>query len=278
MRYPLLRRRLTADTGSLLVAALTACAVGVLWAFVAANVHQMQRADFEKARDDSRRVASQVESDIARTFEVAITALLRAADQIGRADSINRFARVLADLRPAHPEIASLALADSTGRGHAVTREGVHAYDARDGEAFRYLAANAVHEAYLTLPFRGGQRNVPQVAVARRLENGAGDFDGIIAVTLDYAFVERMLQDERLGPNGTIALHRLDKTLFARAANLPVPVGRSTADAAVWRQYPLADEGLFEVASSAVDGKRRIVAFRRVRNLPLLAVATLAQP
>ncbi|MBL8808109.1 MAG: HAMP domain-containing histidine kinase, partial [Rhodospirillales bacterium] len=46
----------------------------------------------------------------------------------------------------------------------------------------------------------------------------------------------------------------------------------------VWRQYPLADEGLFEVASSAVDGKRRIVAFRRVRNLPLLAVATLAQP
>ncbi|MBI1245139.1 MAG: hypothetical protein GC202_09045 [Alphaproteobacteria bacterium] len=278
MQLRLLRRRdFTSDTGSLLVAALTVCAVAVLWIFVVANVHLMQQADADKARDDAVRVVGLIEGDVARTFEVAITALLRAADSIGRADSIDRFARVLADVRPAHPEISSFALADSLGRGHAVTRRGVHGYDAADGEAFKHLSASKTHDAYLSLPFRGGRREVEQVAVARRLENGAGDFDGIIAVTLDYSFVERMLYDERLGSAGTIALHRLDKVLFARAPGLHVPVGRSTADAAVWKHYPQADEGMFEVAASSVDGTRRIVAFRRVRNLPLLAVVTLAQ-
>ncbi len=271
------RRHFAPNPGSLLVLALTASSIVVLWAFVVASVAQLQSADMEKAREDARQVVDLIEGDTARTFEVAIIALLRARDSLGRADSIDRFSRMLAELRPAHPEITSFAVADSLGQGHAVTLDGVHAYDARGGEAFGYLAANATNDAYLALPFRGARRGTMQVAVARRLENGAGDFDGVIAVTLDYASVERMLQDARLGPRGTIALHRLDKRLFARAANLDVPVGRSTEDAAVWRQYPVADSGLFEVDASAVDGRRRLVAFRRVRNLPLLAVVTVAQ-
>ena len=261
----------------MLVLVLTACAVGLLWTFVPFAVRSLQVADGEKARAEAAHTVEMVGSDIGQTFEVAIASLRRAEDALDRADTLDRFARILADLDAAHPEISSLGLVGPDGRGRVVTRDGVHIVDAREGESFQFLSANDTREHFLSLPFRGRARDIAQIAIARRLNDDAGGFAGFVAITLDYAFVEHILHDARIGQNGTVRLHRLDKRMFAAVPSMPVAVGASTAGLLLWKHYAHLDYGQFETGPSLVDGLSRIASYRQVRHLPLVAVVTVAQ-
>ncbi len=271
------KRLFPSDPGSLLVLALALCAVAMLWTFVLVSVEIARARDHEKAREDAFQVATLIDGETARIFDVTLVALDRAVDALAMADPSHRFREILESLQASHPEITSVALLEANGHGTVTTLAGMRPFDGTANENVVFHHADPTRLPYISLPFAGSSSGAPRIAVSRQIDGDDRRTARIVAVTLDYGHVERMLHDARLGPNGTIALHRLDRVLFARAANLDMPVGRSTADAAVWRHYPQSTAAVFEVASSRVDGLRRIVAFRRVRNLPFLAVATIAE-
>jgi signal transduction histidine kinase len=273
-----LRHLLSFDAGSLLILSLTACAIAVLWIFVALSVARMQAADGDKARVEALHTVDALAGDIGLTIEVAIASLNRALDAHARSDRTEIFARILADLAPTHPEIATVALIDPTGHGEVVTRDGVHALDAREGESFRALSERDTTDVHIALPFGGRARGVPQIAVARRLDDASGRFAGIAAITLNFSYVEKQINNARIGQRGTVAIHRIDRRLFAASANLAVPVGQSTSDSELWTHYSHLEYGQFDAGPSAIDGIARNVSYTRISNLPLVAVATLAEP
>ncbi len=263
------------DLGSLLVAFLVACAIATLWIFVVANVGRLQNLDEANRRENATQIAGLLEGEIARSFDVAVATLDRAADGLGTPDFYAHAQRVLRDIEWTHPEITSVAVVDPDGRGRVATTGSVRDYADADSESLRHHRASRSHAVFLSLPFTGGASGLRRIAVSRRLDAPDGTFAGLVAVTLRYEYIEEMLHRARQGPNGTVHLHRTDKYFFARVPTQTELIGRPSSGIDLWYHYPDAEAGVYRVRVSTIDGASRIVAFRKVRNLPLIAAVTL---
>jgi two-component system cell cycle sensor histidine kinase PleC len=265
-----------ADPGSAFVVLLVACTIAVLWFFVATSVHQAQELDRQNSRKNAAQLAELLEGEIARSIDVAVATLDRAADGIGRPDQFEHFRNVLMDIAWTHPEITSVAVIDSSGFGRVVTTQGLRDYDGRTLETFIRHKERRSHDIHFSLPFQGSSSGLTRIAVSRRLDAPDGSFAGLVAVTLRYEFFDEILTRARQGPNGTVALHRTDKHLVARVPYEPLRVGRSSAAINLWAHYPERHDGTFDIQESPYGRVPRIVAFRKVRNFPLVAIVTLA--
>jgi two-component system cell cycle sensor histidine kinase PleC len=263
------------DLGSLLVAFLVACAVVTLWIFVTANVSRLQELDETNQRENATQIVGLLEGEIARSFDVAVATLERAADGLDRPDTFAHAQHVLRDTEWAHPEITSVAIVGPEGKGRVATATSVRDYEDAGSESLLHHRSRRSHAIYLSLPFTGSASGLRRVAVSRRIDAPDGAYAGFIAVTLRYEYIEEMLNRALQGPNGTVNLHRTDKHFFARVPTQTEIVGRPSSHIDLWHYYPDAMKGVYRVPVSAIDGADRTVAFRKVRNLPLIATVTL---
>ncbi len=264
------------DLGSGLVVLLVACAISVLWMFVSVGVERTQMLDRRNARENAEQLAQLLEGEVSRSIGVAVATLDRAADAIGRPDQFDHFQNVLRDIEWSHLEITSIAILDTSGFGRVASIQGIRDYDGRDTEAFAHHRDHLSHEIFFSLPFAGSNSGQRRISVSRRLDAPGGAFAGLIATTLRYEYFEDMLARARQGPNGTVALHRTDKVLVARVPPAPHLVGRSSAAVNLWQFYPERDATSFDIKESQYDRVPRVIAYRKVRNYPLITVVTLA--
>ena len=276
MNFPRLRSIVeNRDLGSTLVAFLVACAIATLWIFVVANVGRLQGLDEANQRANATQIAELLEGEIARSFDVAVATLERAADGLERPDAFAHAQRVLRDTEWTHPEITSVAIVGPDGKGRVATTASVREYVDPGSESLNHHRGTRSHVIYLTLPFTGSASGLRRIAISRRLNAPDGTYAGFIAVTLRYEYIEEMLHRARQGPNGTVHLHRTDKYFFARVPAQTELIGRASPGIELWRYYPEAEAGVYRVRVSTIDGANRIVAFRKIRNLPLIAAVTL---
>ncbi len=264
------------DLGSALVVLLVACAIAMLWAFVTTNVDRTTELDRQHMRENASQLAELLEGEIARSVDVAVATLDRAADAIGRPDQFQYFQNVLRATEWTHPEITSIAVIDSSGLGRVATHNAIRDYDGRESENFVRHRDHRARTIHISLPFEGSNSGLSRIAVSRRLDAPDGSFAGLIAVTLRYEFFDEILARARQGPNGTVALHRTDKFLIARVPYTPLLVGKSSAAINLWAYYPDSNSGVFEIRESQYDRVPRVVAYQKVRNFPLITIVTLA--
>jgi two-component system, cell cycle sensor histidine kinase PleC len=265
-----------ADPGSAFVVLLVACTIAVLWFFVTTSVQRAQELDRQNSRENAAQLAELLEGEIARSIDVAVATLDRAADGIGQPGQFGHIQRVLRETEWTHPEITSFTYFDASGRAHVSTVDAIHALDGRASESFAHHRDRSSRAIHLSLPFEGPNDGGRRIAVTRRLNAPDGSFAGIVGVTLRYEFFDEMLARARQGRNGTVALHRADKYLVARVPYSPLLVGSSSAAINLWAHFPQRLDGTFDIQESQYDRVPRIVAFRKVRNFPLIAIVTLA--
>ncbi len=271
-RRPFVERK---DFGSAFVAFLVVCAIATLWVFVVTNVRRLQEVDGNNQRENAEQIVNLLEGEIARSLDVAVAALDRAGDALGRPDAMAHAQKVLRDIDWSHPEITSVGVFDANGSGQVATNAAIRDFSDPGSEMLQHHRASRSRDAYMSLPFTGPETGLQRVAVSRRIDGAEGTFAGFIAVTLRYEYIEEMLDRARQGPNGTVNLHRIDKRIFARVPRMSGLVGRSSTGIDLWLYFPDAMSGVYRVPVSTMDGADRTVAFRKVRNFPLIAAVTL---
>jgi two-component system NtrC family sensor kinase len=116
-----------------------------------------------------------------------------------------------------------------------------------------------------------------RIVVSQRREGLQGEFDGVYAIALHASaftdFYRDLVRSER---GGTVSLFRHDGTIIAREPAPPVPGQVQPASGAMMRRILAGDaEGLLD-SVSPVDGRSRLVAFRRLPGQPLYVSASLA--
>ncbi|MDN3626995.1 hybrid sensor histidine kinase/response regulator [Methylobacterium isbiliense] len=108
-----------------------------------------------------------------------------------------------------------------------------------------------------------------QVSVARR---GPG-FRGVIAMAVDPAYFQAFYEQVRAGGLDTVALLRGDGAILARAPDSEPAVRRVPAGSGFLTTLAAAEERGFYLTRSAVDGRDRFYAYRRLPDLPVYVTA-----
>lgn len=108
------------------------------------------------------------------------------------------------------------------------------------------------------------------IVFARRLQDRAGRFAGIVLGTLEAGYFENFYRQLDVGPHGTIAMWSRDLELFSRSPRLPHRLGIRLANSELRDRLAAGERsGSFRRAGE-FDGERRLFVFRAVGELPFV--------
>jgi diguanylate cyclase (GGDEF)-like protein/PAS domain S-box-containing protein len=154
--------------------------------------------------------------------------------------------------------------------------------DLSDREHFRFQALATADELFISPPVAGRVSGKPTVQLARKLRTPDGSFNGVILASLDIPQVEQFYGSIDVGRAGVIALIGFDGVVRARSSGQPGVegiIGRSIAGEKlfdVYRQSPTGNYWNSDFAAQQ-DGVARLISYRVVQGLPLIAVIGLAK-
>lgn len=127
-------------------------------------------------------------------------------------------------------------------------------------------------EQHVSSLITGRSTNVQQFVVAQRLERN-GAFAGVAAITVPATLMAEFFRSLGLYTGSTVSVFRTDGWLVAR---YPLPDGpMNLANYILFTEHlPRSSTGTYDAVSPA-DGVTRVVAYRKIEDEDLLALASL---
>ncbi len=274
------RTSLASSVSSRLIALFLTIVISLL-GMIAVVSWQGYRSAIAQAETTGDNLSRALEQHAARTFE-AIDLSLRIVqsrvqgDLLGNADSQTVHA-LMKSLTDASPQIRSIVVLDENGlivqdSFNATPRIAPPATD-RD-----YFIAHKDHpdiEMFVGPTMRNRINGLWSIAATKRISKADGSFAGVVLAIVDPEYFRIFYNSIDLGPNGTLALVDIDARVMVRRPWVDELIGRPLPQPE--KQFSqLAEEtgGRYE-RLSPVDGRQRLVAYRRLPKLPLVAVVTL---
>jgi diguanylate cyclase (GGDEF)-like protein len=153
--------------------------------------------------------------------------------------------------------------------------------DLSEREPFRVHADSTTDELHISQPSIGHLSGKRSLQLTRRLTPD-GPFDGIITASLDIVELEKFCNSIDIGREGVVALVGFDGVVRARSgrdATAKGYVGQSVADRKLFGLFRQNPAGAYwnSVSSARFEGLSRLVSYRVVEGLPLIAVVGLAE-
>lgn len=141
--------------------------------------------------------------------------------------------------------------------------------------AFKAHEAGCCDDLLITKIDTGRVTKRPVVRFSRRLSSPAGEFGGVVLVTVEPSYVVSFQEDWRRGKNDFISARLASGALIAtKYGNLTTPIPIFYKDEPVFQK----DSGVeVQNAERFIDGEKRIVAWRKLANYPLVAIAALSR-
>ena len=142
---------------------------------------------------------------------------------------------------------------------------------------------NKTDQLYVSDPVIGHVTKKLTIELARRMNNADGSFAGIVVSSLDIAELEKFFSSLNLGKSGIVSLVGADGVLCARGGPDPTTqgfAGMSLIGSPLFRALAKNPAGNYwngAAASLRFDGTSRLMSYRTVAGLPLIAVVGLAE-
>ncbi len=145
-----------------------------------------------------------------------------------------------------------------------------------DREYFRHLSTTDTDDVFVGHPVVGRFTGKWYLQFARRLEKN-GTFAGIIVLSVDPGYISQVLRGLKLGPNDSAGLLLAsDGTYLARNVGIEHLLGKQVKSDRPYLLSGAADQGVF-IDNATYEPVRRIFAWRRLHNLPLVVFVGLAE-
>lgn len=241
----------------------------------------MRHDTLDRARTGELNLVNALSQDIARNVELYDLSLKAVVDGLAEPGFNELTPRVqdliLYDRAATASDLGAMLVLDRTGKVVRGSQPGFVGTDLSDREYFRALRADPRQGLLISKPFRRrvtGSDDV--IALARALHGPDGTFSGVAVGTLRLAYLNGLFAKADLGPRGAINLFLPDGTRITRAPYDQSSIGRSLAGTDNFKRLSSGRSGAF-VASSAVDGVRRMYAYTRVGDLPLILDVALSE-
>ncbi|RQR29282.1 GGDEF domain-containing protein [Burkholderia sp. Bp9143] len=243
---------------------------------------QSRNDALERASETSRNLGLIAERDIERNFELydlslqAVIAGLQRHDLTAAPASVRR--AVLFDNAMTARFLGSMLVLDASGNiildsANDQPRHGNFA----DRKYFTVHRDNPDAGLYVSDPYpsrlRGGALSI---GLTRRISNPDGSFAGVVVIAVNLEYFHQLFAGLSLGQHGSMSLIGSDGVMVMRQPYDVRTIGRDISQAATFKRFQTAREGVFSETAS-LDGVRRLYYFRHLPKLPLMIMVAEAE-
>src|ERR1700730_1625553 len=149
-------------------------------------------------------------------------------------------------------------------------------------ESFSVHTLSTSDDLYISPPSTGHMSGKTSIQLTRRLVRPDGSFGGVIGGSLNVLQLEDFYNSIDVGPAGVIALVGFDGIIRARSgrnAAASTFIGQSVADTKVFGLFRKTPTGAYwnSASSANLEGISRLVSYRVVEGLPLIAIVGMAE-
>jgi diguanylate cyclase (GGDEF)-like protein/PAS domain S-box-containing protein len=259
----------------MLLGAILICLVWVSLFFFLKNEH-----------DSAERAAIQNSTNLAGAFEEHLS---RSFSEIDRSLKIIRALHVrdrakfdLVDwLRSNHiltDEVLQITLIDREGKVRLGSFESAArtAPDPRDSDYYKAHIDASNDQVVIGKPVIDPATGNWVLQLSRRLENEDRSFNGVIVATLDPTYLMRIYNSVNIGKHGYIRVIGLDGSVRATSGVTTSVIGKDFSSGDLFKSIREAPDGWFYTHSLLSDKLRRLIAYRSVKDYPLIISVGLA--
>ena len=259
-----------------------ALALTILGSF-AHSAYQEYQATLVRAERETRNATAVLAEHTARTFD-AVEESLNAVARI-HADFV---AGIYNDPRTVHgllkaaqggsPVIRSLGWIDAAGSRVASSLQAdPPPVSAAGQEHFEIHRASRGLGFHISAPLQSRLTGDWIVTASLRLEDAQGQFAGVAAALIEPEYFAELYRAVDLGPQQVVILLRSDGTIMSREPELFSWLGKSLADAPMFRErVSKFRSGSFDIVST-LDRVDRIFSFAKVAGAPLHIVVGMSK-
>ncbi|WP_158597844.1 EAL domain-containing protein [Noviherbaspirillum saxi] len=144
-----------------------------------------------------------------------------------------------------------------------------------DQDYFKRHRAGMEKGLLISAPETGATQTRPLIRFSRRLQQANGAFDGVAIVTVDPAYLVTFYDESRLGRDDFVSVRRNDGPLLA------AKVGQDEDAVRIFYRndpiFPSPSGILVEPQEKFQDGQPRIVAWKKLDDFPLVALAAVSE-
>ncbi len=197
-------------------------------------------------------------ADTARWYESE-----RGAVDAGRVDE------VLANRAAGVPQVRLMTIVDAQGvQRHRSRGSPPPHLDVSDRSYFRAHRDGTVPGLFISEPLVTRSESRVGIVLARRLDDGKGQFAGVVTAVVDLQELEHFYGAINLGGGSAIHLLRDNGALLARNPPIPEAIGRNFAQLLAAPSTPMSE------VVSPIDSSADFIAVARVRDMPLVLTVT----
>ncbi|CAA9321812.1 MAG: hypothetical protein AVDCRST_MAG90-1043 [uncultured Microvirga sp.] len=272
--------RESAARSSIVLIWLGAAALTALFlAFVGWSAYQSHGRTIRSARSSIENIALLLEQHTSRTINAAdlVLQVLLKEQQLDPAASSSDLDRLMAPLLSRTPQVQTVRLLDqkTSGIRFSLGAANGSANDI-DLEAVRAFAANPGLTLHIGDPKRHEAGRTWHLGISR--SQVSADGTSVIAVAqMSLRDLQQAYDEIQIGGSGSIVLFRSDAMMLARTPYIEATVGRYFPKAVLFtQQLPRASQGVYET-SAASDNVERIIAYRKLPDLPLILLAGVSR-
>ncbi len=260
----------------------------VMIAAIWGGVFLLANSAHDRAYEDALRQGS----NLARIFEEYISRVVRSSDgelqflrKVYEKDPANfDFAHWIDGTKRPKDLTIHFSIINSQGIITLTSLGPVHKrVDTSQNDSFRTHVSSTTDELHISTPRIGRLSGRPSVQLTRRLTNPDGTFGGTISASLDIMQVADFYSSIDIGRDGIITLVGFDGIIRARSGRDPAAsrfIGQSVAQTKVFellRQSPNGNYWNSAGTARQFGGIRRLISYRAIEGLPLIAVVGLAE-
>ncbi|MCX7367092.1 MAG: ATP-binding protein [Alphaproteobacteria bacterium] len=255
---------------------LTAYAL-VSGAVLAGLLMQMRSDALASGENVLNAFAQLTEEQTTRTFQnVDQTLVSLASESVTVADSV-ALTLELRVLRATRPFLRALSVTDEQGRVIAGTEAGVGGMDLSYRPYFIRHRDDPTAEFVVGAPLKGRLTGAWVLPATRSMRLPNGEFAGVIIAAVDPRFFDRVWTVERSMPEQATALWSDRGMMLMRSPFVESTMGGTTFGPSILAHTrDGAMSGSYE-AVSTIDGRSRLVAFRRIADYPEF-ILSVTQP
>ncbi|MDU2064601.1 MAG: ATP-binding protein [Sporomusaceae bacterium] len=169
-----------------------------------------------------------------------------------------------------------LSLADERGNLIASNQRPFVFSNIDDREHFLIHKDPDAPQPFVSQPVLGRSSGKWSIQVTRRLNKSSGDFAGAVIVSLDPFYFTNYYNRVHLGEGASVALIGMDGIIRAWQSNHQALIGMNVKNSKVMELAASSPEGQY-IATSTVDGVKRIYAYRTLPDYSLLLIVGLSE-
>lgn len=248
-----------------------------VWTAYAVQVQAIRDRSLSDATAKSDEIAAAYARFVSGNLGL-IDSVLRFIAVYDRENGLDKTVTLVSQQRLFDAFHGNIVVMDAEGHGVLINENETGPMSLTDRPYFQ-RAASGLNGDKLVIgtPVTARSNGVPVLPFARAVRDPDGKLIGVIAASIDVAFLQQPYDQSALGRGGVVVMTGTDdKIIRARMPQGSIGSGQTTSASRLWDELAKGPSSGSYWQVSTIDGKQRLYAYQTIADFPIVITAGVA--